>query len=162
MSQNIHFVKVQANDCEDAIYEAQLGMNIENTEVDYFNVVGAFNLENPSDFFSADLELFNALLGNNPDDFIKQVINNLNDYVRPIELVKQELINKVTMVNIENVEKGIARQVKELANELAGCFYVTDIIEHSKYNEVWHEVGLTNLYGSQDDRTHLVLVRFHC
>ena len=162
MSQNIHFIKVEAKDCNDAISEVQCGINIENTEVDYFDIVGAFNLDNPSDFLAVDTEYFSNLLGDNPDDYINHVINTVNDYVRPINAIKADLVNSINRVTLENVEKGIASQIKELANELAGCFYVTDIIEHSKYDEVWHEVGLTNLYGSQDDRTHLVLVRFHC
>jgi hypothetical protein len=90
------------------------------------------------------------------------VLNVVNSRVRPLEIVKAELIAQVQAITSMNYDNHHgAWRMKYLAEELAGCYYITDLIKQQKYAETWEEVGLTNLYGSDDDKTHLVLIDFH-
>ncbi len=161
---NIHFVKVQAKSCKDAISQVDNGINIDNEVVDYYRVVGAFNLTNPEDYqntlesshFSID-----SILGCKPEHFINKVLDCLNAEVKHLDEIKQELIELINQVNDETLTSHLPWRVFFKAKALTGNYQITNLVKQSKFENEWSEVGLTDLNGDGENVTHLVLVDFH-
>lgn len=161
---NIHFIKVVAEDCKDAIDNVEYGINIENDVVDFYGVIGAFNLNNPADYKNAnesDYFSIESVIGDNPEHFIRETLNCLNSSVKPLEEIKQELIGLIGKVDDITVKKYEPWRVLFKAKELAGNYLITDLIKQDKYQNEWSEVGLTDFNDEGDSVTHLVLVDFH-
>mgnify|MGYP000935050662 FL=1 len=162
--QNIHFIKVQAENCKDAISKVDNIINIDNEVVDFYNVVGAFNLTNPADYqntlesshFSID-----STVGFKPEHFINKVLDCLNADVKPLDEIKQELIELINQVNNETLKSHLPWRVFFKAKALTGNYLITDLIKQNKFENEWSEVGLTDLNDDGENVTHLVLVDFH-
>lgn len=161
---NIHFVKVQAKSCKDAISQVDNGINIDNEVVDYYRVVGAFNLTNPEDYhntlesshFSID-----SILGCKPEHFINKVLDCLNAEVKHLDEIKQELIGLINQVNDKTLKSHLPWRIFFKAKALTGNYLVTDLIKQNKFEKEWAEIGLTDLNDDGENVTHLVLVDFH-
>lgn len=160
---NIHFIKLHADDCEDAMSQAESYINIENSSVDYFHIVMAYNLLNPSDYMKRldDDFRFNSILGDDPINYTKNVVAILNENYKPFDVLKEEIAALLSTLNEETIKSSLPFIINAKAKEFTGCYPITDIIAQAKYEYDWEEVGLTYFDGCSGDPTHLVLVDFH-
>lgn len=158
---NIHFIKVNANTCQEAFERIHLWVDVENTDVDWFQIIGTYNLNNLHDYLedeSSNRWQFTSILGNNPSNFITKSLELLNQNYRPLEEVKQEILELLMRLNEKTAQELLAWEIHYKSKELTAAFLITDILTQSKYDMDWSEVGLT---GLDDEPTHLVLVDFH-
>lgn len=129
---NTHFVKVQAEICKAAINTVESSINIENEVVDYYRVIGAFNLTNPADYqntsesshFSID-----SICGYKPEHFTNKVLDCLNADVKHLDEIKQELIELINQVNNETLKSHLSWRVFFKAKALTGNYLITDLIK---------------------------------
>ncbi len=157
---NVHFIKVNAKNCDEAISKAHGCISIENSLVDYFQIIGAFDIKNPNKFIASN-EVFNDYLGLEPEQFINDVLKCLNRNVKPLKSSKQELIKLIKQVNNKTLKSCLPWQIFSKAKELAGNYLITDLLKQSKYENEWEEIGLTDFCECEEDITHIVLVDFH-
>ena len=160
---NIHFIKVEAESCEEAIDKINSELSIENEDADYFNVMGAYNLNNPTDYCDSRDSACGSLISilGEPSQFTCKVIEILNKDVRPLDELKSELIGLISSLNEENLITMLPWNISFKAKELRGCFQITNVIEQTKHDNDWTEEGLTYFDDCGNSPTHLVLVDFH-
>ena len=164
---NIHFIKVEAKSCEEAIYKINSELSIENEDADYFNVIGAYNLNNPTDYCTKSdnaCESLISILGEEPSQFTSKVKEILNMDVKTVSQVTKELmelIERINSISEEKIKGTLPWAISIKAKEYRGCIQITNVIEQTKYDNEWTEEGLTYFDDCGNSPTHLVLVDFH-
>ncbi|MBX9865469.1 MAG: hypothetical protein K2Y14_01035 [Burkholderiales bacterium] len=158
---NIHFIKVNAGSCQEAFERIHLWVDVENTDVDWFQIIGTYNLNNLHDYLedeNSNRWQLTSILGNEPNNFINKSLQLLNHNYRPLQEVKQEIIDLLNKLDEQTAQELLAWEIHSKTKVLTASYLITDIITQSKYDMDWSEVGLT---GLDDEPTHLVLVDFH-
>lgn len=160
---NLHFIKVEIENgsCEDAISKIETELSTDNQHVDWFQVVGAYNLANPTDYLTVEDSCGFEVLGSEPRYFNQKVIDYLNVNYKHVEELKTELIELINQLNSENITSHLPLRIHLRTKELTACYQVNNIIEQVKYEFDWSERGLTYFDDCGNSPTHLVLVDFH-
>lgn len=144
---NVHFIKVNAENCKDAINLVNGEIYLENSHADYFLIIGAFNIDNPNDFLKVNESNhweFESILGDNPAEFISKVYEYLNDDYKPVTQLKIELLQLINNLNDKNINTFLPWEIHFKAKELIGCKYINDLLTQNKYEYDWPEIGLTD------------------
>lgn len=159
---NLHFISVCAKNSNEAVNVVNSEIDIGYPIVDYFNVVGAFSLNNTDDYIdltnSSHYSLFSDL-GYDSAKFKQKVIDILNSGVVPLEQLMDELRDIV--INNHSYKSNLytlACAIKQIADKVEGNTLITDLANNTKHDFKWYLTGLTNFHN---DPTHIVLVDFH-
>ena len=165
---NLHFIVTRADCVQEAISEVMIYLSDEcnnhgtHEYFDWFSVVSAFNLINPSDFqHFSKLSRFHEWLGDNPELFQAKVKNALNSDIVPFPTIADKL--KKLAIEICSPDHNIYEinyTLRQLAVEVERNYLIYDLEGQVKYEYIWNEVGLTNIGGDLEN-TYLVLVDFH-
>ncbi len=165
---NLHFIVTHTDCLQEAISEVISYLSDEYNNrgtseyFDAFDVVSAFNLNNPFDFgHFSKFSRFCEWLGDNPELFQGKVKEALNSDIVPFPTIADKLKKLAIEVCIPDRNiYAITYTLKQLAREVGGNYLISELENQEKYEYVWNEVGLTNI-GGDSENIYLVLVDFH-